>query len=923
MERKLEVTILGDGSKAQKAFKNVSDSAGKFGGKLGKVFKAAALAGGVAVLALGAGVIKLGLSFDKANKAIAVATGATGDKLKGLTDSFKDTMGQVPDSMDLVAASLGTLNTLTGATGDALEDMAVQVLDASRMLGEDAAGNADAFGKAMKQWQIDSADGPELLDSLFKATQDYGVSLGGLLGNMNKFGPVMQNAGFSVGETADLMGRLESAGIQVTRVMPGMNAAFRKMAEAGKDPREELGLIFDAMKNAGSEAEALNIATTNFGAEGAQRMTTAVRNGVLSMDDLGLALEDQAGLIQDTNARTASLGDKWAEFANKMKVKVAPIAMKAMELIMAATAALQPHIETLATFITAQVIPAVARFGDEVINRLTPAFDAVRSFISDKLVPAFKDVAAFISDVIAPAVADFARVALPKIVEAFQTVASVITDRVIPAIQAAGDWFADHRGVVEGIAVVVGTALVVALGAAAVGFALTAAAAVTAGIATAAAWVVAMAPFIALVAAVAGLVLLYRNVEGFRNVVDAMAKGVTTAIGWVVDNFHFITTAVQSAFTAVKPIIAQFLTVLDPIVDTWRNVIGAIKALFTGDFAGALTAAKDAIVSALSVWLRLFVEWPAKIGVELAKAGLELVKWVGPAIPGLIVELVKMQVKLLAWFVELQGKIGIQLAKWGVEFATWASGVPGKVLSSIGNLGVVLIAKGADLIAGLASGVSNRWTNLRAWFADLGGIIVRAVPNLPGYLWPKGYDLVKGLAAGISNRWANLRKWFADLGGVVVRAIGDMGRALYNKGRDLIQGFVNGIRSKAGDIAGALASVVPGGGFAVGAAKKVAGVFGFNAAGGEVPRFAASGFTVPGRQGVQVPTILHGGERVLTQGATNFGSSQGAPMGLNVTINLHSPATTADAQRIMDQIVTYVETRGSVPPKVKKAFANV
>src|SRR5690606_20431829 len=111
----------------------------------------------------------------------------------------------------------------------------ISVLEASRLLGEDGAANASAFGKAMQQWQLPAERAPTLLDSLFAATQQYGIGLNTLIGHLNSYGPVLKNANFSTEEAAEFFSRLHASGISVSRVMPGINAAFRRWADEGKD----------------------------------------------------------------------------------------------------------------------------------------------------------------------------------------------------------------------------------------------------------------------------------------------------------------------------------------------------------------------------------------------------------------------------------------------------------------------------------------------------------------------------------------------------------------------------------------------------------------------------------------------------------------------------------------------------------------
>ena len=294
----------------------------KIEGGLGKLSTA------ITGLAVGAGVglAKVGGDFDDAFDSIAVGSGATGDALEGLKADFKAALADTPAEMGLVADAMTNLNGATGATGETLQGLTTQVVEASRLLGEDGAANAEAFGKAMRQWQLPAEDGAEMLDKLFAATQEYGGGLDDVIGHLNTYGPVLQNAGFTMEESAALFANLSASGISVSRVMPGINSAFRKWAGEGKNLQGELAGTVDAIANAETSTEALAIATDVFGAEGAQRLTTAIRNGALELDGLSTALDGAEGLIGDTADSTDSWQEKLGKLKNEGLVAVEPLA---------------------------------------------------------------------------------------------------------------------------------------------------------------------------------------------------------------------------------------------------------------------------------------------------------------------------------------------------------------------------------------------------------------------------------------------------------------------------------------------------------------------------------------------------------------------------------------------------------------------
>src|SRR5699024_6314247 len=106
------------------------------------------------VLGAAAAAVKAADDVGDAMDSIKVATGATGDKLAGLQNDAKSVASKIPADIKTVSAAIGSLNTQTGATGPVLRTLTSNVLEASRVLGEDGAANADAFGRALNQANI-------------------------------------------------------------------------------------------------------------------------------------------------------------------------------------------------------------------------------------------------------------------------------------------------------------------------------------------------------------------------------------------------------------------------------------------------------------------------------------------------------------------------------------------------------------------------------------------------------------------------------------------------------------------------------------------------------------------------------------------------------------------------------------------------
>ena len=169
----------------------------------------------------------------------------------------------------------------------------------------------------MKLFGRDVTDVNTTLDTFTHVSQKSGAPVGALISQVRTFGPVFKNANISLDETVGFMGAMETAGVDITRVMPAINASLRKAATEGvTDLRGHLGDLIESIRDTESGTDALSIATEAFGAEGAQRMTAAIRSGALpALDELSTMFGDTTGAVE----RTYEEGKTWRDTLREMK----------------------------------------------------------------------------------------------------------------------------------------------------------------------------------------------------------------------------------------------------------------------------------------------------------------------------------------------------------------------------------------------------------------------------------------------------------------------------------------------------------------------------------------------------------------------------------------------------------------------------
>lgn len=317
--------------------KGAGKEAEKQGKATGQVYGKALLAG-VAVVAGGAALAGkalygIGETFDDMTDTIRVGTGAVGKDLDGLVESAKNVGTRVPADFDQIGVALADVNTRLGLTGQPLEDMSSQFLELSRITGTDVATNIEKVTRVFGDWGISAEEQGDSLDYLFKVSQSTGVGVDELSDKVVQFGAPMRQLGFDFDETAALMGKWGKEGVNTETIMGGLRQGLGKMAKAGKEPAEEFQRVSDAIKNAGTEGEATQIAIETFGQRAGPDLAAAVREGRFELDDLMGTLDESGETIMGAGEDTMDFAEQWQMFRNEIMTYVEPAATKLFEVI--------------------------------------------------------------------------------------------------------------------------------------------------------------------------------------------------------------------------------------------------------------------------------------------------------------------------------------------------------------------------------------------------------------------------------------------------------------------------------------------------------------------------------------------------------------------------------------------------------------
>ena len=318
MANTVTIEVSADTKKAEK-------NLGGLGGKV-KSLQKPVMMGAAATTAFAMAAVKLGDEFKEAENTIAAGTGATGEALEALTKDFENVFANVPNDSQEVATAIADLNTELGLSGDELQNASKAFLDISRVMGEDMSPMIKAVSDSMVAFGVPASEVESQLDKLTTASQAVGVPMTTLSKSVVKFGPQLKEMGLSLDESTALFANMAAAGLETKAMMPGISTAMQKMSKEGV---ENLGVglsdLFDSIKNATSETEAMGLATDAFGAGAGVRFKDAIRSGAMEFAPLLAAMEDSEGKVDALGESTLTTSDKMDIMKNKVKGALAPI----------------------------------------------------------------------------------------------------------------------------------------------------------------------------------------------------------------------------------------------------------------------------------------------------------------------------------------------------------------------------------------------------------------------------------------------------------------------------------------------------------------------------------------------------------------------------------------------------------------------
>ncbi|EGO2633265.1 phage tail tape measure protein [Enterococcus faecalis] len=272
----------------------------KAGDKMKSVGKKMTVGLTAPIMGIGAASIAAFKELDDSLDSITTATGATGEQLESLQDSFKTVAGQIPTDMQDISTGIGEVNTQFGFMDKQLEDTTERMLKFAEINGADVSQSTINAKKSIDLFRLSAEDIPMVLDSITKTSQDTGVGVDQLFDAVNRGAPQLKAMGFEFSEATTLIGQMEKSGIDSASTLSYLGKASVAYAKDNKTMQDGLSGTIAAIQSATTEQEKINIASEVFGTKAAPKMVEAIDSGALSMDGFADSAKNAAGTVDQT-----------------------------------------------------------------------------------------------------------------------------------------------------------------------------------------------------------------------------------------------------------------------------------------------------------------------------------------------------------------------------------------------------------------------------------------------------------------------------------------------------------------------------------------------------------------------------------------------------------------------------------------------
>lgn len=264
-------------------------------------------------------------NVDKGMDAIVAKTGASGQALESMKGIAKELATEIPTDFETAGNAVGEVSTRFKLTGDELKELSGTFIRFAALNKTDVSTSIDLAQSAMAAFGLEASQAGAYLDTLNAVGQQTGADVNKLAQDMVTNAAAFKEMGFSASDAAHFLGELSVNGIDSSQVMSGLKRAFAEATQEGKPLDQALAELQETMKNADSDTEAYAAALDLFGNRAGPALATAIREGRLSLEQLGTSLEENVGNVDKTFKETLDPVDEFKMAMNEAKLAAAEL----------------------------------------------------------------------------------------------------------------------------------------------------------------------------------------------------------------------------------------------------------------------------------------------------------------------------------------------------------------------------------------------------------------------------------------------------------------------------------------------------------------------------------------------------------------------------------------------------------------------
>lgn len=502
------------------------------------------------ILGLTTAAVKVGGDFEEQMSRVKAISGATGDAFEELRDQAIDLGAKTAFS---AKESADGMENLASAGFDAQEIMAAMpgLLDLAAVSGGDVALASENAATALRGFGLEADQSGHIADVFARAAADTNAEVADMGEAMKYIAPVANAMGLSIEETAAAIGIMSDAGVKGSQAGTTLRGALSRISKPTKAMRE-------------------------------------------TMDELGISFYDSEGNMISLQDQISLLSDSFDGLTQEQKNQ-ALVTLYGQESLSGMMALIDKGPDSLGAL--TESLEQSDGAADEMARTMQ---DNMNSSI-EQMLGAFESAAIVIQDILSPAIASIADsigslvekfVSAPRWVQTTILSLGLLAAAVGPILFGVGKLMKLFQTMKVGI-------LALRAGFTALNTAVT----VVGGGIKALFAVLAANPIIliigAIIAAVAAFIYFWNTSEEFRNFFIGMWEGIKEAVGialeWIEDSWSNM---VEGAKNAVESVKQAWSDTKQWFADLWQG----IKDLASDMWQGTKQAFSDGVDSIVSVW---------------------------------------------------------------------------------------------------------------------------------------------------------------------------------------------------------------------------------------------------------------------------------------------------------------------------------